>query len=78
MGINMNKFNKWCEESGLDIELGTQQWSQQSVTEGSIKIKGYFEDIAKCVNILIDNWDRKPQTKHTNPKKKNIAHKGKK
>ena len=71
MGIDMNKFNKWCEESGLDIELGTQQWSQQSITEGSIKIKGYFEDIAKCVNILIDNWDR-------NPKKKNIKHKGKK
>lgn len=78
MGIDMNKFNKWCEESGLDIELGTQQWSQQSITEGSIKIKGYFEDIAKCVNILIDNWGRKPQTKNTNPKKKNIAHKGKK
>lgn len=78
MGIDMNKFNKWREESGLDIELGIQQWSQQSITEGSIKIKGYFEDIAKCVNILIDNWDRKPQIKNTNPKKKNTAHKGKK
>ena len=70
MGIDMNKFNKWCEESGLDIELGTQQWSQQSITEGSIKIKGYFEDIAKCVNILIDNWDRKPRTKNTTHKRK--------
>ena len=78
MGIDMNKFNKWCEESGLDIELGTQQWSQQSITEGSIKIKGYFQDIVKCVNILIDNWDRKPHTKNTTPKKKNITHKGKK
>ena len=78
MGIDMNKFNKWREESGLDIELGIQQWSQQSITEGSIKIKGYFEDIAKCVNILIDNWDRKPQIKNTNPKKKNIKYKGKK
>ena len=58
MYINMNKFNKWCEESGLAIELGTQQWNQQSVTEGSIKIQGYFKDIAKCVNILIDNWDK--------------------
>ena len=57
MNINMNKFNKWCEESGLDIELGTQQRSQQSITEGYIKINGYFEDIAKCVNILIDNWN---------------------
>ena len=70
MGIDMNKFNKWCEESGLDIELGTQQWSQQSITEGSIKINGYFKDIAKCVNILIDNWDRKPQTKNTTHKRK--------
>ena len=52
------------------MELGTQQWSQQSITEGSIKIKGYFEDIAKCVNILIDNWDRKPQTKNTIHKRK--------
>ena len=58
MYINMNKFNKWCEESGLAIELGTQQWNQQSVTEGSIKIQGYFKDIAKCINILIDNWDK--------------------
>ena len=78
MNININKFNKWCEESGLDIELGAQQRSTESIPEGSIKIKGYFEDIAKCVNILIDNWDRKPQTKNTNPKKKNITHKGKK
>ena len=69
MGIDMNKFNKWCEESGLDIELGTQKWSQQSITEGSIKIKGYFEDIAKCVNILIDNWDRKPRKKNTKHKR---------
>ena len=57
MGIDMNKFNKWCEESGLDIELGTRQCGTVSIYEGSIKIKGYFQDIAKCVNILIDNWN---------------------
>ena len=57
MNINMNKFNKWCEESGLDIELGTRPYGTVSIYEGSIKIKGYFQDIAKCVNILIDNWN---------------------
>ena len=57
MGININKFNKWCEESFLDVELSTQQWSKDSIPEGSIKISGFFEDIIKCVNILIDNWD---------------------
>ena len=45
MNINMNKFNKWCEESGLDIELGAQQCGTTSIYEGSIKIKGYFQDI---------------------------------
>lgn len=57
MGININKFNKWCEESGLDIELSTIQLSRDSIPEGSVKINGFFEDIIKCVNILIDNWD---------------------
>ena len=57
MGININKFNKWCEESGLDIELSTIQLSRDSMPEGSVKINGFFEDIIKCVNILIDNWD---------------------
>ena len=57
MNINMNKFNKWCEESGLDIKLGAQQYGTTSIYEGSIKIRGYFQDIVKCVNILIDNWD---------------------
>ena len=57
MGININKFNKWCEESGLDIELSTIQLSRDSMPEGSVKISGFFEDIIKCVNILIDNWD---------------------
>ena len=70
MNINMNKFNKWCEESGLDIELGAQQCGTTSIYEGSIKIKGYFQDIVKCVNILIDNWDRKPQTKNKTHKRK--------
>ena len=64
MNIDMKKFNKWCEESGLDIELGAQQCGTTSIYEGSIKIKGYFQDIVKCVNILIDNWDNnKYQTK---------------
>ena len=57
MNININKFNKWCEESCLDVELSTQQLSKDSIPEGSIKISGFFEDIIKCVNILIDNWD---------------------
>ena len=57
MNINMNKFNKWCEESGLNIELDTRQCGTVSIYEGSIKIKGYFQDIVKCVNILIDNWN---------------------
>ena len=57
MNINMNQFNKLCEESGLDIELGTQQCGTVSIYESSIKIKGYFQDIVKCVNILIDNWN---------------------
>ena len=70
MGIDMNKFNKWCEESGLYIELDTQQWNADSIPESSIKIKGCCQDIVKCVNILIDNWDRKPQTKNTTHKRK--------
>ena len=57
MGIDINKFNKWCEESDLDVELSTQQLSKDSIPEGSVKISGFFEDIIKCVNILIDNWD---------------------
>ena len=57
MGIDINKFNKWCEESFLDVELSTQQLSKDSIPEGSIKISGFFEDIIKCINILIDNWD---------------------
>ena len=57
MNININKFNKWCEESGLDIELSTLQLTKDSIPEGSVKISGFFEDIIKCVNILIDNWD---------------------
>ena len=57
MDIDINKFNKWCEESDLDIELSTIQLSRDSIPEGSVKISGFFEDIIKCVNILIDNWD---------------------
>ena len=59
MDININKFNKWCEESFLDVELSTQQLSKDSIPEGSVKISGFFEDIIKCLNILMDNWDNK-------------------
>ena len=57
MNININKFNKWREESCLDVEFSTQHLSRDSIPEGSVKINGFFEDIIKCVNILIDNWD---------------------
>lgn len=68
MGINIDKFNKWIKETSLDIELNTQQWSEDAIPEGSLRISGYMEDITKCLVILMNNWDKK---------KKNTTHKGK-
>ena len=58
MEINVDKFKKWCKESGLDIELNTQQWSADAIPEGSLRISGYIEDITKCLVILMNNWDK--------------------
>ena len=69
MKINIDKFNKWCKESGLDIELNTQQWSAYAISEGSLRISGYMGDITKCLVILMNNWDK-------DKKKKSTAYKG--
>ena len=70
MELNIDKFNKWCRESGLCIELNTQQWSAEAILEGSLGIRGYMEDIIKCLVILMDNWDKKEKKK----KNKKIKH----
>ena len=58
MEININKFNKWRQKSGLDIELITEQWTEDSIPESSLRIRGYMEDITKCLVILMDHWDK--------------------
>lgn len=69
MEINIDKFKKWCKESGLDIEFNTQQWSEDAIPEGSLRISGYIEDVTKCLVILMNNWDK-------DKKKKSTAYKG--
>ena len=39
MEININKFNKWRQKSGLDIELITEQWTEDSIPESSLRIR---------------------------------------
>ena len=63
MKINIDKFNKWCRESCLNIELATQQWSADAILEGSLRIEGHMEDITKCLTILMNNWDKKNKIK---------------
>ena len=73
MEININKFNKWRQKSGLDIELITEQWTEDSIPESSLRIRGYMEDITKCLVILMDHWDQNKTKNHwdKNKKKKN-------
>lgn len=70
MEININKFNKWRQKSGLDIELITEQWTEDSIPVSSLSIRGYMEDITKCLVILMNNWD-----KNSNLDKKNDCNK---
>lgn len=63
MGINIDKFNKWHKECGLEIELTTEQWTVNTIPESSLKIKGHRKDLIKCLAILMNNWDKKNKAK---------------
>ena len=59
MEINVDKLKKWCKESSLDIEFNTQQWSEDAIPEGCLRISGYIEDVTKCLVILMNHWNKK-------------------
>ena len=59
MNINCDKFQEFRKKTGLQIDVGYDEWSPVEIHKMVLDIKGNEEDIIKILNILMTQWDKK-------------------
>lgn len=59
MKINWDKFQEFRKKTGLQIDIGRDEWSQFEIHQMNLDIKGSQEDIIKILNIIMTHWDKK-------------------